>query len=117
MVHIGRQDLNAHSLTLADEHCDLVSVVDFVAQQSGHELNRIIRFQIGRLIADQPVSRAVTLVESVAGKLFEQIEDRVRLLLRNLVRLRAARDEVDALFRHFLAIFFAHRAPEQIGLA
>ena len=59
----------------------------------------------------------MTLVESVAGKLFEQIEDRVRFLLRDFVRLFAAVDEVGALFRHLLAVLFAHRASEQIGAA
>ena len=59
----------------------------------------------------------MALVESVAGKLFEQIENRVRLLLGNFVRARAAFDEVLALFRHLLLVLLAHGAPEKIGLA
>ena len=68
------------------------------------------------MITDDAVRRAVALVESVTREFFEQIEDRVRFLLRNLVRARATFDEVVALFRHGFFVLLAHRAAKQIGL-
>ncbi len=117
VIHVRRQNRNAHALTFADENRNLVRVVDFVAEQSGHELDRIIRLQIRGLIADQAVGRAVALVESVAGEFFQQIENRVRFLLRDFVRRRATFDEVGAFLRHLLAVLFSHRAAQQIRLA
>src|SRR5205814_2365054 len=64
-VHVGRQDRNSHALALTDEGGNLVRVVDLVAQQTGHEFDRVIRLQIRGLVTDQSVSRAVTLVEAV----------------------------------------------------
>ena len=75
-----------------------------------------MRFEIARVITDDAVGRAMALVESVAGKFFEQVEDRVRFFLRDFVRLRAAFDKVLALLRHLFPVLFAHGAPEKIGL-
>ena len=68
------------------------------------------------MVTDDAVSRAVALVKSVTGEFFEQIEDRVRFSLRNLVRARATLDEIFALLRHLLAVFLAHGAAKQVGL-
>ena len=68
------------------------------------------------MITDDAVRRAVALVESVTREFFEQIEDRVRFLLRNLVRACTTFDEVVALFRHGFFVLLAHRAAKQIGL-
>ena len=59
----------------------------------------------------------MALVESVAGKLLQQIENRVRFFLRDFVFARAPFDEIGALFCHLLLVLFSHRAPEKIGLA
>src|SRR4030095_7444067 len=75
-----------------------------------------MRLKVRSLVADHAIGRAVTFVESVPSKLFEQIENGVCLFLRDFVRARAALDEVSALFRHLLLIFLAHGAPEKIGL-
>src|SRR5260370_3733263 len=68
------------------------------------------------MITDDAVSRAVALVESVTREFFEQIEDRVRFFLRDLVRPSATFDEVVALFRHGFFVLLTHRAAKQIGL-
>ena len=117
MVHIRRQNRNSHALAFADEDGNFFSVVNFVAQQTGHEFDRIMRFQISRLITDHAIGCAVALVESVAGKFFEQIENRVRFFLRDFVCVRAAFDEILSLLRHLLLVFFAHGAAEKVGLA
>src|SRR5215467_14973688 len=75
-----------------------------------------MRLKVRSLVADHAIRRAMTLVESVPSKLFEQIENGVCLFLRDLVRAGAALDKVSALFRHLLLIFLAHGAPEKIGL-
>ena len=74
-------------------------------------------FQISRLITYHAISRAVALVESITGKLFEQIEDGVCFLLWNFVCPRAAFDEILSLLRHLLLVLLTHGAPEKISLA
>src|SRR5262245_53076233 len=75
-----------------------------------------MRLEEGRLITDHAICCAVTFVESVTGKFFQQIENGVRLFLSNLVRARAAFDKVPAFFRHLLLIFLTHGASEKLGL-
>ena len=73
-------------------------------------------FEIGRLVADDPVGRTVTLVEAVAGEFLEQIENRIGLLLRDVVRASAALDEVFALVSHLFLVLLAHRPAEKVAL-
>ena len=75
-----------------------------------------MRFEIGRLITDHAIGRAVALVESVAGEFFQQIENRICLFLRDFVCARAAFDEIFSLLRHLLLVFLAHGSPEKIAL-
>ena len=75
-----------------------------------------MRFEVRGLVTDHPVRRAVALIESVTGELFQQVENRVRLFLRNLVRARATFDEVLSLLRHFFLVLLAHGASEKISL-
>src|SRR6266404_3485883 len=115
-IDIRRQDRDTHALAFAYEDRNLFRVVDLVTEQPGHEFDRVIRLQVRCLITDQPVSRAVALVESVTGELFEQIKNRVGLLLRDVVRARATLDEILALLRHRLLVLLAHGAPEEIAV-
>ena len=75
-----------------------------------------MRLEEGRLITDHAICCAVTFVESVTGKFFQQIENRVRLFLRDFVCARAPFDKIFSLLRHLLLIFLAHGASEKIGL-
>ena len=75
-----------------------------------------MRLQIRGLITDHAIGCAVALVKSVTGEFFQQIEDRIRFFLGNLVCARTAFDEIFPLFGHLLLVFLAHGAPEKIGL-
>ena len=111
-IDVWRKNRDAHPFTLADKNGNLFRIANFVAEQSGHELDRIMRLQIRSLITDQAVSGAVALVESVTGEFFEQIEDRVRLFFGNLVRARTALYEILPLHRHLFLVLLAHGAPK-----
>ena len=54
-VHIGREDLDSLALTLRNEDGDLVHVVDLIAENPGHELDGIVRLEVGGMITDQAV--------------------------------------------------------------
>ena len=54
-------------------------------------------------------------IEPIACKFFEQIENLVRFLFRDLVYPFAAFDESLALFRHFLDVLFTHGPAKQIS--
>ena len=56
-------------------------------------------------------------VEAVAGEFFEQVEDLVGLGGGDVVGLRATLDEGLALLLHFLDLFLAHRAAQQVRAA
>ena len=116
LVDIGRQNRNSHAFALADENRNFVRVIDFVTEQTRHEFNRIMRLEVCCLIANHAVRGAVTLVESVASELFQQVENSAGFFLRNFVRARAALDKIAAFFRHFLFVLLPHRSPEKIGL-
>ena len=54
--------------------------------------------------------------ESVTGKFFKQIENRICLFFRDFVRARAAFDKILSLLCHLFLVFLAHGAAEKIGL-
>ena len=74
----------------------------------------MIRFQIGRLVSYQAVGGGVRLVKTVTGKLLEEVEDFIRPLVRNLVRIRTALDEDFPLLSHLFRVLLAHGAPQQV---
>ena len=63
------------------------------------------------------VSGGVGFIEAVAGEFFEQIEDSICFAGGNAVGFGAALDERFALGGHFLGLFLAHGAPEEIRAA
>ena len=75
-----------------------------------------MRLEVRRLVTDHAIRRAVTFVESVTGKFFQQIENGIRLFLGNFVRARAALDKIPAFLGHLLLVLLAHGPPEKIGL-
>ena len=85
-------------------------------QQRSHELDRIVRLQIRRVIGQQRIGGRVRFVESVSGELRHQVENLFNLLWR-ITPLHRALDEAFALLRHFFGLLLAHGAPQQIGLA
>ncbi len=65
-----------------DQRHHLIGVLHVRREHRGHELRRVVRLQIGRLVGKQRVSGRVGLVEAVAGELFHEIEDVRGELLR-----------------------------------
>ena len=116
LIDIGWKDGNAHPFAFTNKNRYFFRVVDFVAQQTRHEFHRVVCLEVRGLITDYAVGCAVALVEPITREFFEQIENGVRFLFRNLVCARAAFDEIFSLFRHLLLVFLAHGAPEKIGL-
>ena len=72
-----------------------------------------MRFQISRLIRKQRIRAGVRFVEAVSGEFGHQIKNLFGLLPGNFP-YRAARQKFFALRRHFLAILFPHRAPQDV---
>ena len=89
LVHIGRQHANAHFAALVDVLHDLRDVAAFRSQQGGHEIDRIMRFQIRDDIGQIGIGRGVRLIESVAGELGHLVENLFDLAL--VVAPRVAR--------------------------
>ena len=75
-----------------------------------------MRLQVRRLVSDVRVGDRVRGAEAVVGELRHQVENFLRLLLRNLA-LDAARDELLLVGGHLLALLLAHRAAHEVGLA
>ena len=80
-VDVGRQDLDAHLVALADVLDDLGRrpALGFRGQQGGHEVDRVVGLEVGRLVGQEGVGGAVGLVEAVLGELLDLLEDLVGL--------------------------------------
>ena len=81
VVDVGRHDLDAHPLAFGDVLDDLLRVAHFVGQQGRHELDGIVRLQIGRLVGDERIARRVALIEAIAGEPLDQFENLLGLVL------------------------------------
>ena len=116
LVHVRGEHLDPEVTALVDVAHYFVGVPHFAGEQGRHELVRVVRLQVGRLVGDERVGRGVRLVEPVAGELLDQLEELLRLLLRDLPLLRAL-DELGAELDHLLRLLLAHRAPHEVRLA
>ena len=74
-VDVGRQQGNPKPLELPAEQFEPVDIVNLQAHRSRQELDRVVGLEVGGLVGDQRVSRGVGLVEAVACKFRDQIED------------------------------------------
>ena len=117
LVHVGRQHFDSLGPRLVDVLTEFRGIGHVVRHHGAVKLHRIIRFQISRLIRDNGVGGGVGFVEAVTGEFFEQIENLVRLGLRDIVLLLATLDENGALPGHFFGLFLAHRAAQQVRAA
>src|SRR5437870_11511250 len=84
-IDIRWKDGNAHPFAFANKNRYFFRVIDFIAQQTRHEFHRVMRLEVRGLITDYAVGCAVALVEPITREFFEQIENGVRFLFRNLV--------------------------------
>ena len=85
-IHVRRHDLDAHPLAIFQVLDQRILALEVAArniarQQRRHELDRVVRFQIRRLIGDQRVGGAVRFVEAVAGELLDLAEQLLGLFL------------------------------------
>src|SRR5258708_758263 len=115
-VDVGRLDGNSHLAALVDVFHHVVRVARLRGQQRGHKLHRMVRLEVGGLIRQQGIGRGVRFVEAVAGELLHQVKEFGDLLLRMAV-LHAALHKALGLLGHYLRIFFAHGAAQQVGFA
>ena len=114
-VDVRRQDLDTHRAGLADVLRELVRGVDFVGQVGGHELRGIVGFEIGGVVGQQGIGGSMGLVEAVAGKGHQEIEDPFGGPC--IVSLGGGPlEELDLLSGHYLRLLLAHRPPEDVRL-
>ena len=76
--------------------------------RSGHELHRVVRLEVRRLVRHDPVGRRVGLVEAVARELLHQLEDALGDLLLDAAPLGTG-EELGALLGHERRDLLAHR--------
>ena len=94
LLNVRRPHLDPQPAALGDDRGDLLGALAEAVEDGGHELDRIVRLEVGRLVGDQPVAGGVGLVEAVSGEgleLGEHLVDDVRLdplLLRAGLELR-----------------------------
>ena len=61
LVDVRRQDLDPHPpavVDVLDEELLALGAVHLGGEQGGHELGRVVRLEVGRLVGDQGVGRA-----------------------------------------------------------
>ena len=113
----GRIDIGPHQrhptpAHIIDEHRQLFRLMHIEAHRCSVEFVRVMRLEPGSLVRQQRVSGGVALVEAVACKLVDQIEQLVGFYLVDIVVCLATIDEALALRIHFSLHLLAHRAAE-----
>ena len=86
-------------------------------EQRRHELNRIVRLEVGSLIRNPSVGGAVRLVETIFRKARDEVEDSVGGRFGDAIDTRATLDKATAFLGHLFPVLLAHGAPQKIGLA
>ena len=94
---------------------DAIGVAKLRGEQCRHELNRIIRLQVGGLGGDDRVCRAVRLREPIAGESLDHGEDFRRQSLLDPA-FAASRNKSVLVLRHLLGQLLAHRLAQTVAL-
>ena len=115
-LHVRRLHADAQLLALADILHHVLRLRRFTGQQRGHELHRIMRLQISRLVRHQRIRRRVRLVKPVPRKLLHLVEDFAHRLFGMPKRRRPGQEAVLLFVHPFLALL-PHRPPQQVRLA
>jgi len=67
-IYVRGHHGDAHFPRFADIFHHLFGVAGFRCQQRGHEFDRVVRLEPGRLVGQQGVGAGMRLIEAVAGK-------------------------------------------------
>ncbi len=116
-MHVGRQHLHAQLFRIVDVlHHDvaLIAVLDLAGEKGGHELGRVVRLQVGGLVADEGIGGGMGFVEAVAAEEGDQVEDFPRGLLGHAPLLGAHEKFRPPLVDDFV-LFFADGLDASIG--
>ena len=116
LVHVRRQKLDAKLVEVTPVAVQLLDVAHVEGHRRGEELDRVVRLEIGGLVADQRIGGGVALVEAVARELVDLVEDRGGPVLLDAVLLRAF-DEARPLGVHLGLDLLAHGTAQQVGAA
>ena len=96
---------------------NFLGVAQLGGEHGGHELHRVVGFQIRGVVGDDGVGGGVGLVETVLGELVEEVENLVGLVVGNAVETFSALDKLDAFLGHGVGVFFAHGAAKHVCAA
>ena len=114
LVDVGWQQAQTTDFECVfDQDLDFVGVVHRQRQVGRHEGRWMVGFQIGGVVGQQSVGSGVGLVEAIAGKFFHQVENFIGLFLGQAV-FASACPEQQPVLGHFLGLFLAHGASQQI---
>ena len=117
MIERGRQHRDPAAARIVDEDRQLFGLVHVETHRGSVEFFRVMRLEPRGLVGEQRIGGGVRLVETVAGELVDQIEQRIGLGLLDPADFLAPGDEAFALDVHFGLDLLAHRAAQQIGVA
>ena len=115
-LHAGRHDLDPHAPAFLHIDIQLVGYMQIKVHHRGHELDRMVRLQIGCLVGHHRISRRVGFVEPIVRELVEQVPNLQRLLLSDIV-LGGTFEEFRTLLVHRFLDLLAHGTAQQIGPA
>ena len=114
-IHIRGHHLNPHRIAIGDVALHFVGSSGVHREQGRHVSDRVVRFQVSRLVSNGAIGRGMALVEAVFSEENHLIEQFVGDLFINAA-LSSTLNEDAAVLLHLGHFFLAHRPPEQIGL-
>ena len=115
LLHVRRTHLDPQPAALGDDRGDLLGALAEAVHDRGHELDRVVRLQVGRLVGDEPVAGGVGLVEAVSGEGLELGEDLVDDVRRDALLLRAGL-ELRLVLAEDVLLLLADRVAEVVRL-
>jgi hypothetical protein len=115
LVDVGGEDLDPHLARLGHVLHHRVGVADAARQERGHEVGRVVRLEVRRVVRHHRVGDRVRLVEAVAPERLDLAGDVLddRALVPLVDRLR---DELAELLLDELRVLLAHRLAQHVGL-
>ncbi len=115
-VDIRRQDRDAHPAAFRREMGDFGGIVAPDGQQGGHVLDRVVRFEEGRLAGDHSVVGGVRLIEPIPGEILDVVEDRLGGFRVDAV-LRPTLHEDGFVLQQVLFLLLGDRPAHQVSVA
>ena len=116
-VDVGAEYGQMHGAALIEKVGNFIGVALFGGKDGSHELNRVVRLEVGGSVAEHGVSCGVRFIKAVFGKFLKEGENSFGVFPINVVGVFGALNKDVFLGIHDFLNLLAHGTSEDIGSA